>query len=1156
MEKIVKKYYRFLVIFLVLGCWMSRVATAQVVNVPDPNLAAALRETLGLAPNAPITRQQMQRIIGFEAINRQIRDLTGLEHAPQLRALDLGGNQISDIRPLAGLTQLGALSLAENRIRDISVLTRMRQLEWLFLWDNQISDIRPLADLVQLERLNLADNQVINLIPLARLARLTELYLDHNQIISINPLTRLSELKWLALKGNRISDLNPLRRMTQLERLALESNQIRDVTPLAGLTKLTHLFLKDNQIRDVSALAKLVNLRQLILAGNPIADTSPLANLKKLDVVDVRIAAPTSPPPPTKPRTDPPRGTDLIPDGRLAAAVRRELGLASNAPITKQGIQRLKTLEALNRQITNLTGLEHATQLERLELNFNQIRDVSPLAGLTRLTVLNLSDNQIRDVRPLLGLTRLVALNLSDNQFQDVSLLAGLTQLKRLFLYSNQIQDVSPLADLTQLTDLGLGGNQIQDVSPLAGLTQLDTLFLSSNQIQDVSPLAELTRLKVLWLTRNNIRDVSALARLVNLETLKLAENPITDTSPLASLTKLVDVDIKITPPVVRVEAIQHSPMYWIDTITGTLHRLMNTEMENLVPSVRNATSLALDRAGGKLYWAEKTGNSTGRIRRANLNGTNVQLVKDLTSVPHSIAFDAVGGKIYLTNAWGKVQRLNVNGSNFEPNLITELDAPRALTLDVLGGKVYWIEASGRIRRANLDGSNLEDVATGLGTPISIAISGDAIYWTEKTGADRGEIRTTGFNGNPTVTTLHTFSAGFAVGIAVDAVENKLYWTTSRGSISRSNLDGGDLQADFVTGLIAPGTLVLDVEPKVIRATDAVVSISPSSVPSPTIGDQLMFNVNISTGEAVAGYQATVQFDPTALRYVESSNGDYLPPGAFFVPPVVSGNRLELASTALSGVSNGDGTLATLTFEVVAAKASTVTLTDVLLADSDGDTVSPQVENGQVTEPERLAEDVNNDGVVDVRDLVLVASNFGQSGGNTADVNSDGVVNIADLVLVAGALGTSAAAPSLSSNALEMLTTADVRGWLSEAQQLDVTEARTQHGIRYLEQLLTILTPKETVLLANYPNPFNPETWIPYQLAKPADVTLTIYGVNGLVIRRLSLGHQLAGTYQSRDRAAYWDGRNALGEPVASGLYFYTLTAGDFTATRKMLIKK
>ena len=98
--------------------------------------------------------------------------------------------------------------------------------------------------------------------------------------------------------------------------------------------------------------------------------------------------------------------------------------------------------------------------------------------------------------------------------------------------------------------------------------------------------------------------------------------------------------------------------------------------------------------------------------------------------------------------------------------------------------------------------------------------------------------------------------------------------------------------------------------------------------------------------------------------------------------------------------------------------------------------------------------------------------------------------------------------------------------------------------------------PTEMALLPNYPNPFNPETWIPYHLASEAEVQITIYDTKGVLVRRLDLAHQPAGVYTDQGRAAYWDGRNGRGESVASGLYFYTLTAGEFTATRKMLIQK
>ena len=204
-----------------------------------------------------------------------------------------------------------------------------------------------------------------------------------------------------------------------------------------------------------------------------------------------------------------------------------------------------------------------------------------------------------------------------------------------------------------------------------------------------------------------------------------------------------------------------------------------------------------------------------------------------------------------------------------------------------------------------------------------------------------------------------------------------------------------------------------------------------------------------------------------------------------------------------------------------------------------------------------VSTDVNGDGIVNIQDLVLVSSSLGQTGKSRADVNGDGVVNIQDLVLVAAAFGEGAAAsPTLHASDLEGLTAAEVQDLLRQARQMALTDPAYLRGIAVLEQLLARLLPKETALLPNYPNPSNPETWIPYQLAKPAKVTLHIYSVTGELVRTLALGHQLAGRYQSRSRAASWDGRNSLGETVASGIYFYTLSAGDFTATRRMLIRK
>ena len=204
--------------------------------------------------------------------------------------------------------------------------------------------------------------------------------------------------------------------------------------------------------------------------------------------------------------------------------------------------------------------------------------------------------------------------------------------------------------------------------------------------------------------------------------------------------------------------------------------------------------------------------------------------------------------------------------------------------------------------------------------------------------------------------------------------------------------------------------------------------------------------------------------------------------------------------------------------------------------------------------------DVNQDGQVNVLDLILVAQHLGAdaSVNRQADVNGDGTINVLDLIAVAQRLGESTAgvAPSyVTMDSLE-LDSAVIQAWIARAEAINDGSLAFRRGIENLQQLLASLLPEKTALLTNYPNPFNPETWIPYHLAEPADVKVRIYAADGALVRTLALGHQVAGIYESRARAAYWDGKNELGEPVASGVYFYTLTAGDFTATRKMLIRK
>ena len=200
--------------------------------------------------------------------------------------------------------------------------------------------------------------------------------------------------------------------------------------------------------------------------------------------------------------------------------------------------------------------------------------------------------------------------------------------------------------------------------------------------------------------------------------------------------------------------------------------------------------------------------------------------------------------------------------------------------------------------------------------------------------------------------------------------------------------------------------------------------------------------------------------------------------------------------------------------------------------------------------------DVNQDGTVNIQDLVIVANAIGNPGAAdgelNADINADGVVDILDLVQVANDIGDgSAAAPAIHSPTAEQ-----IQSWLTQVRQADDGSPDFRRAISVLKALLRSVLPETTVLLPNYPNPFNPETWIPYQLANASDVQITIYDTKGIVVRSLVLGHQAAGYYTDRNRAAYWDGRNGLGENVASGVYFYQLLTDDMSLTRKMVILK
>ena len=478
----------------------------------------------------------------------------------------------------------------------------------------------------------------------------------------------------------------------------------------------------------------------------------------------------------------------------------------------------------------------------------------------------------------------------------------------------------------------------------------------------------------------------------------------------------------------------------------------------------------------------------------------------------------------------------------------------------------FWdVENGTHLRKLDTDGYHIGDIAFSPdGQTITGMSSGVIHQWNVETGKELQAMRIPGDLRGLNYSALSSDGTMAAIGFGDGTVRvwdmaNRTQLRVLKGhTASIHNVAFSPDRRTLASRSADATTLLWDIAPTIPSPT--VVKLSPAKVQSPTIGEHLTLSLDITEGQDVAGYQATVNYDPTALHYVESTNGDYLVGGVFNLDPqtvreVSQPRSITLYATSFGERSDGDGTLATITFEVIARKASTVTLSDVLLTDSLGGSTVPQIAGAEVLESFVQPEDVNGDGVVDISDLTYVAANLGNRGANPADVNGDGIVNIVDLALVAAAIGNGndAAAPTLLS---DLPSREDVQAWLHEARLLNLSDPAFQRGILFLENLLNSLTPKQTALLPNYPNPSNPETWIPYQLASPADVRIDIWTSDGKLVRALTLGHKTVGIYQDRARAAYWDGRNTHGEPVASGIYFYTLTAGDYTAMRKMSILK
>ena len=240
--------------------------------------------------------------------------------------------------------------------------------------------------------------------------------------------------------------------------------------------------------------------------------------------------------------------------------------------------------------------------------------------------------------------------------------------------------------------------------------------------------------------------------------------------------------------PKVLVAAANRPPMLWVDS--GTIYGLVGANAQRFAPSVDNAMNIAVDASNGKVYWTEKTGGSSGTINSANLDGTSVTELTSILSVPMGIAVDATGSKPYWTNARGRIQSANLDGSGIQ-NVVQDLSGLTDIV--VSNGFIYWTEGRNSVRRVNMSGQKItQDIAANLGSVGGLAVGGGKVYWTEMT-AVRGGGTINSANADGTAATELISILATPMGIAVDTVGSKLYWTNARGRVQRANLNGSGI---------------------------------------------------------------------------------------------------------------------------------------------------------------------------------------------------------------------------------------------------------------------------------------------------------------------------------------------------------------------------
>ena len=555
---------------------------------------------------ADVTAAHLRSITSLDLRNKSITSLKAGDFSgmPSLEKLILDSNSITGLPAdvFDGLLTLKELWLQGNALTDLpsDVFEGLSALERLQLSSNALTGLPAdvFEGLSNLTTLDLSPNSITSLPAdvFEGLSTLKTLFLRQNELTSLpeDVFDGLSNLTSLELSSNALASLpeGVFDGLSNLTSLRLSSNALTSlpVGMFKGLSNLTQLSMHSNSAAlfitvslekvgedqfkataptgapfdivlpvnitngSINGGATNITIPQGSVAseiltltrtpGTSAAVTMDIGTLPSLpsyhngyqlvksDDLPLEVISSSAP-----------QVTGVnIPDANLRAKIETALSKASGDPISAAEMETLTSLTAQDASISNLTGLETATNLTTLKLGNNTISNISALTGLTNLTELQLWDNTISDISAVSGLTNLTQLLLWGNTISDISPVAKLTNLTRLYLGENAIANISAVSELTNLTHLYLNENSVSDISAVARLTNLTELRIGDNTVSNISAVANLTNLVWLDARNNTITDISAVMNLTNLTTLTLTNNTITDISPTARLTKLVEV--------------------------------------------------------------------------------------------------------------------------------------------------------------------------------------------------------------------------------------------------------------------------------------------------------------------------------------------------------------------------------------------------------------------------------------------------------------------------------------------------------------------------------------------------------------------------------------------------------------------------------------